>query len=127
MTTRSPLIKVVGGSPNKNGDPSTLLSSYGTVMTTTSGDDIELGRNNEESLPLLSSKYSPAGATTDDDDAKKVAQVIYVLLWMQHYSGDLNDYPKTNPKLPPELRYKRHRNIYIYKLNQFRHWWKTSR
>lgn len=34
---------------------------------------------------------------------------------------------RTNPKLPPTQRFKRHRNFYIFKINQFRHWWKTSR
>lgn len=34
---------------------------------------------------------------------------------------------KTHPSLPPEKRGKRHRHRMIYNLNQFRHWWKTSR
>ena len=47
------------------------------------------------------------------------------------YDSKDNEYayqhPKTNPKLAPTLRYQRHRNYYVYQLNQFRHWWKTSR
>ena len=41
--------------------------------------------------------------------------------------NNLMEHPKTNPKRPPTKRFKRHRNFYIYMLNQFRHWWKTSR
>mmetsp|Transcript_59263 Transcript_59263/g.144912 ORF Transcript_59263/g.144912 Transcript_59263/m.144912 type:complete len:878 (-) Transcript_59263:4409-7042(-) len=43
------------------------------------------------------------------------------------FDEGITQHPKTNPKLPPTLRYKRHRNYYIFELNQFRHWWKTSR
>jgi len=41
-----------------------------------------------------------------------------------HYS---HAHPRSNPQLPPVKRFKRHRNFYVYELNQFRHWWKTSR
>ena len=34
---------------------------------------------------------------------------------------------KTHPMYPPIKRFKRHRNFYIYMINEFRHWWKTSR
>jgi hypothetical protein len=43
------------------------------------------------------------------------------------FDEGITQHPKTNPKLPPTLRFKRHRNYYIFQLNQFRHWWKTSR
>ena len=36
-------------------------------------------------------------------------------------------HPKTNPIMIPERRFRRHRNKYIFRLNEFRHWWKTSR
>jgi hypothetical protein len=41
--------------------------------------------------------------------------------------NDAHLHPKTNPKCAPERRFARHRNYYIYLLNEFRHWWKTSR
>jgi hypothetical protein len=56
----------------------------------------------------------------------EVAEVIFDL-FVHSYWGELNEHPKTNPKRTPEKRFKRHRNYYIYHLNQFRHWWKTSR
>ena len=34
---------------------------------------------------------------------------------------------KTHPMYPPIKRFQRHRNFYIYMINEFRHWWKTSR
>jgi hypothetical protein len=56
------------------------------------------------------------------------AEVIYELFLLQEGNlDDLSAHPKTNPKLAPEQRFKRHRNYYIFQLNQFRHWWKTSR
>mmetsp|Transcript_17226 Transcript_17226/g.32607 ORF Transcript_17226/g.32607 Transcript_17226/m.32607 type:complete len:884 (-) Transcript_17226:131-2782(-) len=36
-------------------------------------------------------------------------------------------YPKTIPTKPPEKRGKRHRAAYFRRMNDFRHWWKTSR
>jgi hypothetical protein len=69
---------------------------------------------------------------TSSNDATSVdvstAEVIYELFLLQEINWDeLYAHPKTNPKLPPEKRFQRHRNYYIYQLNQFRHWWKTSR
>lgn len=70
--------------------------------------------------------------TTSDDDVTSVdvstAEVIYEMFVLQESNwNDLYAHPMTNPKLAPEKRFKRHRNYYIYQLNQFRHWWKTSR
>jgi hypothetical protein len=56
----------------------------------------------------------------------EVAEVI-IDLFVEKSGDDLNQHPKTNPKQTPEKRFKRHRFYYIYQLNQFRHWWKTSR
>lgn len=54
--------------------------------------------------------------------------VIYELFMQAETDWeDVTVHPKTNPKLPPVKRFKRHRNYHIYHLNQFRHWWKTSR
>jgi hypothetical protein len=53
--------------------------------------------------------------------------ILHMFMVNFRYSADLSRYPKTNPKLPPVVRCKRHRNFYIFGINQFRHWWKTSR
>jgi hypothetical protein len=63
-------------------------------------------------------------APTDEEVAELVLK-MFMANWK--YSSDLSRYPKTNPKLPPVVRFKRHRNFYIFEINQFRHWWKTSR
>ena len=61
---------------------------------------------------------------TDEEVAELILK-MFMANWK--YSQDLSRYPKTNPKLPPVVRFKRHRNFYIFEINQFRHWWKTSR
>lgn len=55
----------------------------------------------------------------------EVAVLIYNLFMHEHHHS--HNHPKTSPYLPPEHRFLRHRNFYIWCLNQFRHWWKTSR
>lgn len=55
----------------------------------------------------------------------KLAFVIGALFLHEHHYS--HAHPRTNPPLPPEKRGKRHRDFYVYQLNQFRHWWKTSR
>jgi hypothetical protein len=56
---------------------------------------------------------------------RQVAEVFVRLFLEEHPHA--HNHPRTNPVLPPEKRFARHRNFYIYWLNQFRHWWKTSR
>jgi magnesium-transporting ATPase (P-type) len=59
---------------------------------------------------------------------KEIAESILKMFMANFkYSNDISRYPKTDPKLPPVVRFKRHRNFYIFEINQFRHWWKTSR
>jgi len=55
----------------------------------------------------------------------ELAEIIHGLFMHQHHYS--HQHPRTNPTLPPEKRFTRHRNYYIWLLNQFRHWWKTSR
>jgi hypothetical protein len=129
MFQAQPLIKPLGG----NGGSISRLS-YGTVPP----KDLEAGNSNKydyEFEPLLANSKTAgqrgrtSTASRENDDAR-VAEAVFVLLWMgqrRYPSSDLGKHPKTNPKLPPEARYKRHRNYSIFKLNQFRHWWKTSR
>lgn len=56
----------------------------------------------------------------------EVAEVIFDLFIYTSWK-EVNEHPKANPRRAPEKRFQRHRNYYIYWLNQFRHWWKTSR
>lgn len=56
----------------------------------------------------------------------ELAELI-VALFMAEQHHHSHTHPRTNPPLPPEKRFARHRNFYVYQLNQFRHWWKTSR
>lgn len=93
--------------------------------------DLEAG----ESTALLpkNGEISGKNAKSHDDVTVVIAdeQVAELMLHMFmanfRYSADLSRYPKSNPKLPPVVRFKRHRNFYIFEINQFRHWWKTSR
>jgi hypothetical protein len=57
----------------------------------------------------------------------EVSEVIVALFIDGQHGHDLHEHPKTSPPMCPEMRFKRHRNYYIWTLNQFRHWWKTSR
>jgi hypothetical protein len=55
----------------------------------------------------------------------QIAEIVYLLFWTEHPHA--HNHPRTSPMLPPEKRFARHRNFYVYWLNQYRHWWKTSR
>lgn len=66
----------------------------------------------------------------------EVAEVVLALFLAEKsmepgiiYSSGNGDHlhSKSHPAYPPEKRFARHRNFYIWLLNQFRHWWKTSR
>ena len=95
-------------------------TSYGGVDTTGRGNDDD----EEQQKPLLLSSVSNKGPNImaiDSDVADTILE-----LFLQSKNQVLR-HPKTNPKRPPEKRFRRHRNYYVYQLNQFRHWWKTSR
>jgi hypothetical protein len=54
-----------------------------------------------------------------------LAELIYKLFVEPHHHS--HNHPRSTPYLPPQKRYSRHRNFWVFQLNQFRHWWKTSR
>lgn len=54
-----------------------------------------------------------------------IPEEIGLLFYQQCYSN--NTYLKSIPTYPPEERFKRHRDHRFRMLNNFRHWWKTSR
>ena len=107
-------------------------------------DDVEVG---ETTALIQSHKHNNKKKKPDQEDTTvvvvlddaQVAACIHQLFADAargrarggRYDSKDNEYayqhPKTNPKLAPTLRYQRHRNYYVYQLNQFRHWWKTSR
>jgi hypothetical protein len=76
----------------------------------------------EETGPLLTTSIRGIGLVEVE-----VAEKILALFLQSEWRDELHQHPKTNPKRPPEKRFRRHRNYYVYQMNQFRHWWKTSR
>ena len=90
--------------------------SYGSANKTTA---------DEETGPLLLVATTTSSACTNGE--AQVAETIVALFLQSDLRDELNQHPKTNPRRPPEKRFKRHRNYYVWQLNQFRHWWKTSR
>jgi hypothetical protein len=97
----------------------TVTAGYGTIS-----DASREGRALESSSELV--PLVAASAKTLPD--QQVAALFYQLLGHVNYWYHGNHvFPESNPVLPPEVRMKRHRNFYIYLLNEFRHWWKTSR
>lgn len=77
---------------------------------------------------------SSSGATTDagrpngaiplSAEDREVRDLVYALFTVPHYH---HQHPKTIPLLCPEVRGKRHRLPIARNMNEFRHWWKTSR
>jgi hypothetical protein len=54
-----------------------------------------------------------------------LAEIIFKLFATKHHHS--HNHPRSTPYLPPQKRYSRHRNFWVYQTNEFRHWWKTSR
>ena len=106
--SNTPLVQKEGGKPR-----------YGSANEAFTGDETE-----EETWPLVAATKS-VGKTGDGD--LQVAETILALFLQIDSRDELSQHPKTNPKRPPERRFKRHRNYYVNQVNEFRHWWKTSR
>eukprot|EP00980_Cylindrotheca_fusiformis_P028310 scaffold22591_cov125-Cylindrotheca_fusiformis.AAC.6 len=107
-------------SPNRHS--STIMSSLPLVKNEKRkwyGDGN--GTVDEEAIPLTVS-VQHEGFVQED-----VAEIVLALFLQSEWRSELNQHPKTSPKRPPEKRFRRHRNYYVYEVNQFRHWWKTSR
>ena len=119
-------------------------------MTSSLTDDVEVGETTALIQSQKPKETNPEQGDNNNDnydtlvvvvDDAQVAACIHQLFADAaaqkgtarggRYDSKDNEYayqhPKTNPKLAPTLRYQRHRNYYVYQLNQFRHWWKTSR
>ena len=58
---------------------------------------------------------------------QEVGDIIANLFLDRNEAHEDHEHPKTHPNMRPIKRFTRHRNRYIYLLNEFRHWWKTSR
>ena len=91
----------------------TKIVSYGGTNNSNDADGVE------DDQPLLGSATTCNTAVDDDNIFKDLL----------YYGGSSrNDIgSKTHPTRTPIKRFKRHRNYYIWCLNEFRHWWKTSR
>jgi len=75
-----------------------------------------------ETTSLL--RTSQKQMTSNDNDDHEVVTIIYRLFTVPH---PYHQHPKTIPALCPEFRGRRHRNLNVWRLNEFRHWWKSSR
>lgn len=78
----------------------------------------------EEAIPFFLTTTSVRGIGLVEEE---VAEKVLALFLQSERKSELNQHPKTSPKRPPEKRFRRHRNYYVFQVNQFRHWWKTSR
>lgn len=83
--------------------------------------------NNNERLTLNNSTVT--AATIDDAYRNDYSNryLISNLFARKESALKAQLYPKTIPTKPPERRGKRHRDANFQRLNDFRHWWKTSR
>jgi hypothetical protein len=73
-------------------------------------------------IPAVSSSVKQETKLTPEDE--EVALLVYSLFTIPH---DNHHHPKTIPALCPEKRGRRHRHPNVRLMNEFRHWWKTSR
>ena len=46
-----------------------------------------------------------------------IAELVYCIIHQSHRA--YNEQPQTNPRLPPEKRKQRHRNYYVWCVNEF--------
>lgn len=105
--------------------PKILVSRHGTSYETKFAHYYG-GLQKDEDVPSetgsILMEIKDTGQYIDGD--QQVAAIIYGLFNAPHFE---HQHPKTIPALAPEKRGKRHRNPIIWSINQFRHWWKTSR
>ena len=124
VQSRGGLRKDDGSTQSK---PATILvSRHGTSMSTkvahhVGGLQKEESTHSDPSIMLVS--LPRAGSKAIDPD-QQMALLVFRLFNFKHLD---HQHPKTIPELAPEKRGKRHRNPGLYTINQFRHWWKTSR
>lgn len=106
--------------------PKILISRHGTNYSTKYAHYYGGLQKEDEDDPNESGRIlmeiKDAGEHIDAD--QQVAAIIYRLFSGPHYD---HQHPKTIPELAPEKRGKRHRHPALWSINQFRHWWKTSR
>jgi len=105
--------------------PKILVSRHGTSYSTKFAHYYG-GLQKDEDAPSETGSILMEIKDTEQhiDGDQQVAAIIYRLFSNPHYD---HQHPKTIPELAPEKRGKRHRNPILWSINQFRHWWKTSR
>jgi hypothetical protein len=105
--------------------PKILVSRHGTSYSTKFAHYYG-GLQKDEDPPSetgsILMEIKDTGEHVDGD--RQVGEIIYRLFSYPHYD---HQHPKTIPELAPEKRGKRHRNPNLWAINQFRHWWKSSR
>ena len=105
--------------------PKILVSRHGTSYSTKFAHYYGGLQKDEDAPSEMGSILMEIKETGQHIDAdQQVAALIYRLFSAPHYD---HQHPKTISELTPEKRGKRHRNPSLYAINQFRHWWKTSR
>lgn len=113
-----------------------IQTTHGAVVVAGGAEATAAGRKDSSSSSdrkqdkVLRSNESILTATTIDDAYRNDYSNRYLIanLFARKASTLQQQlYPKTIPTKPPEKRGKRHRAAYFRRLNDFRHWWKTSR
>jgi polyphosphate kinase 2 (PPK2 family) len=79
--------------------------------------------NDTQKLSSLSKRSESDDTTTEDTQIRLLLESRFLSFTANHTLL----HPKTIPPICPERRGKRHRHPAIRNLNEFRHWWKTSR
>jgi hypothetical protein len=80
------------------------------------------GEERQYLLAALGPKSHPASPAIGYDDVeeaeqRRLAELIYTLFTQDHHHT--HQHPRSSPRLPPVRRGERHRNYFIYQLNQF--------
>jgi hypothetical protein len=103
----------------------TSSSSYGNAG---SGNNADPGSNgSSDNTSLQDNTTNVVMVVVFDQEMADLLEWMFTSSYLQggfsqsKFDEGITQHPKTNPKLPPTLRFKRHRNYYIFTLNQFRH------
>lgn len=76
---------------------------------------------------------SPGTMTVINEEDLEIRDLLTRLFekehWWSYYNSKsrVGSTTKSHPPYAPERRGRRHRDPRVYWLNEFRHWWKTSR
>ena len=86
-----------------------------------SPDAVEMGSNEERQVLLGNQQQNREELIVGTKNEKRnheIADLIFHL-FNQHQATSLHQHPKSNPTLPPVKRGTRHRNYYVWQMNEF--------